>query len=239
MGCEQVQDPRASPLVHPELVQQLAIERGVAEADDGAAEPGGVERGAQDLDDLDRPVRRARADQLDARLEELTHLPALRPHLAVGARVVEEAQRRLGRRVPVRDEAGDRHGHVSPHREQLAALRRRSGARPERPRRRRRAPGRRRTRRSASRPRRSRSARRPPRDALQRAQLAHLVGKDVPGAGRDRVSHQAVPRRRCHVSAQARSMLPPGKAVSRRAPRSTATRSIRAPSCRRRSSIAS
>ena len=121
-GCEQGQDLGLLLAVDAQLGEELAVERGISKADNGAVEPGGVERCAQDLDDLGGPVRRRRADQLDPGLEELTRLPALGANRAVGAGVVEEAEGRLGGRVAVGDHACDRQRRVGAHR-QDAALR--------------------------------------------------------------------------------------------------------------------
>ena len=53
----------------PELGEQLAVEVGVAEAEDGALQADGVERRAQDLDHLGGALRGRRADQLHPGLQ--------------------------------------------------------------------------------------------------------------------------------------------------------------------------
>ena len=68
------------------------------------------------------PCGRGRADQLDARLQQLARLPALRAHAAVAVREVAEAQRRLARGVAGGDDARDRHGHVRAQHEHGAGL---------------------------------------------------------------------------------------------------------------------
>ena len=233
---EERQDLRLLVGVDAQLGQELAVERGVAQADHGAVEPGGVERGAQDLDDLGGPVRRGRADQLDSRLEELAGLPALRADGAVGAGVVEEAEGRLGRGVAVGDDARDRQRRVRAHREQRpwASKKRCAAATPVAP------PlcrARRRTRRSASPPRRSRSSRRPRRacPGARGARASRRAG--CPGAGgigcvmRCQAPHGCS---RTFVDVRELDRLPdPAYAGTR----SAATRSIRAPRPRRRSSI--
>ena len=51
------EDGRAALALHAQLVEELLEEVGVAEADHGPGEAGGVERGAQHLDHLHRPGR--------------------------------------------------------------------------------------------------------------------------------------------------------------------------------------
>ena len=80
---------------HRERVEKRAVQRGVPEADAVVAQPGGVERAAQDAERLGRALGRRRADQLDARLQEFAGLAALRSHAAVGVREVAEPQGRL------------------------------------------------------------------------------------------------------------------------------------------------
>ena len=105
-----------------ELVEDLAEEVAVAEADHGAFEPERFERRREHLDQLDRPLRRIGADQLDADLAELAELPALRPHPPVDAARVGEAERPLLVGEPARHHAGDRHRHVVAEREHGAGL---------------------------------------------------------------------------------------------------------------------
>ena len=59
---------------------------------------GGVERGAENLQHLDRALRSVGSDQLDARLQELPLLPPLWAHRAVGVREVTETQAAAPRR---------------------------------------------------------------------------------------------------------------------------------------------
>ena len=87
-----------------------------------AREAGGVEGPREDLDHLGGAVRRLGSDQLDAGLRELTHLAALGAYRPVGARDVEEPERRLLGRVAAAHEARDRDRHVGAHRQQRAAL---------------------------------------------------------------------------------------------------------------------
>ena len=101
-SCE---DPLARLAVDAELVEQLAVEVGVAEADRGVAQPGRVERARTSTSITSAvPSGAGRADQLDPGLEELAHLAALRADRAVGVRDVAEAQRRLGVGVARRDD---------------------------------------------------------------------------------------------------------------------------------------
>ena len=130
LGLEPDQVVRRQPLedrvarlaLDPELFEQLAVEIGVAEPDHGPVQPGRVERRLENLDDLDRPLRRRGPDQLDPGLRELAHLAALGAHSAEGVGQVAEAQRHLGVGVARRDQPGDRHGHVGAQRQQVAAL---------------------------------------------------------------------------------------------------------------------
>ena len=64
--AEAVEHPAAGLTLDPELGQQLAVEVGVAEAEHGAVQPDGVERGGEDLEHLGRALRRRRAEQLDS-----------------------------------------------------------------------------------------------------------------------------------------------------------------------------
>ena len=98
VGGEAGEDRVARLALDAELGEQLAVEVGVAEADHGAVEAGGVERRLEHLDHLGGALRRRGADQLDPGLGELAHLAALRAHRAVGVGQVAEAQRRLGAR---------------------------------------------------------------------------------------------------------------------------------------------
>ena len=120
--ARQSRTPVARLAVHPHLVEQLAVEVGVAEPDHGPRQAGRVKRRGQDLDHLGGALGSLGAEQLDAGLHELPHLAALRADRAVGVADVEEAERRLGAREPARDQARDRDRHVGAHREQLAAL---------------------------------------------------------------------------------------------------------------------
>ena len=122
VGGKATEDRVARLALDPELAQQLAVKVGVAEADHGAVEAGGVERRLQDLDHLGGPIRRRGADQLDPGLGELAHLAALRAHGAKGVGQVAKPQRRLGVGVAARDETRDRHRHVGAQGEQVAAL---------------------------------------------------------------------------------------------------------------------
>ena len=122
VGRQAVEDPRPRLPVDAELGEQLAVEVRVAEPDHRARQAGRVERGGQHLDHLGGALGSGRADQLDARLGELAHLAPLRANRPVGARQVAEPERGLGPGVAVGDEAGDRHGHVRAHREQLPRL---------------------------------------------------------------------------------------------------------------------
>ena len=155
-GCASAASPST-----PELGEQLAVEVGVAEPDHGAAaaRPRRAPRASTSTTSA-VPSGARRADQLDAGLGELAHLAALRADGSVGAGEVAEAERRLGGRVAVGDQAGDRDRHVGAHRQQLARLVEEAiGDRRAALARRARAPPR--TRSSGSRPRRSRSARTP------------------------------------------------------------------------------
>ncbi len=129
VGGQAAEERVARLSVDPELGQQLAVEIGVAEADHGPVETGGIERRLEHLDHLGGAVGRRGADQLDAGLGELAHLPALRAHRSIGVGQVTEAQRRLGAGVAGRDQARDRHRHVGAQRQQVATARRRSGRR--------------------------------------------------------------------------------------------------------------
>ena len=86
MARQAIQDRLAGfRRVTSELVEELAVEVGVAEPDHGAAQPGGVERRGEHLDHLGGPLGGLDADQLDAGLAELARLAALGAHGAVGA----------------------------------------------------------------------------------------------------------------------------------------------------------
>ena len=85
-------------------------------------QPHGLQRRAQHGERFGRALGRGSADQLDARLQHLAQLPALRAHAAVGVREVAEAQRRLAVGVARGDDAGDRRGHVRAQHEHRAAL---------------------------------------------------------------------------------------------------------------------
>ncbi len=188
---ELIEDALALLPLYAQLGQQLAEKVGVAEPDHGPVQPDGVERGAQHLDHLGGALGRARAQQLDPGVHELAHLGALRAHRPVGVADVGEAQRHLGLGVAARRHPRDRHGHVRAQRQQLAALVEEAiGA-------------------DAAAPLgalqhlvvlecRGRDL---PVAAiledvgqgrLQRAQLAHLVREDVPGARGDRVDHRPI-----------------------------------------------
>jgi len=71
-----------------------------------------VQGATQHRQRLHRPVRGRRADQLDARLQELARLPALGPDGPVGVGEIAEAQRRIRGGVARPDDPRDRHGHV-------------------------------------------------------------------------------------------------------------------------------
>jgi hypothetical protein len=174
--------------VHPELVEELAVEVGVAQPDHGSGQPRGVERRAQDLDRLGGPLRRLGADQLHAGLCELPHLPALGADRAIGVADVPEPERRLVVRKAGGDQARDRDRHVGPHREELSPL-------VEEP-----VGGRGAALVTArqhlvvlDRRRRHLAVAEALEDAgkrgLQAAKLAHLVGQDVPGAWGDSMGH--------------------------------------------------
>ena len=100
--------------VDAEAVEQLGVERGVAQADPVRLEARRIEGGAQDGQDLRRPLRRGHPDQLDPGLKELAGLPALGANAPVGVREVAEAKRRLGVAVAGGDHARDRDRHVRP-----------------------------------------------------------------------------------------------------------------------------
>ena len=186
---EPVEDPRALLSLDPELGEQLAVEVGVAEPEDGAVQPDGVERRAQHLEHLGGALRRRRAEQLDPGVHELAHLAALWADDPVGVADVGEAQRRLGVGEAGGDQAGDRDRHVGAQREQLAALVEEAvGADP-----------------AAAlaalqhlvvleRRRRHLAVAEALEDVdqgrLERAKLAHLVRQDVPGARGYRVDHE-------------------------------------------------
>ena len=106
----------------PETVEQLAIEIRVADADHGAGQAGGVERGREHFDHLGGPLGRRGADELDPGLGELPHLAALRPDRTIGASQIADPEGRLGGRVAVGDQAGNRNRHVGAHPQQLAGL---------------------------------------------------------------------------------------------------------------------
>ena len=175
-----------------QLVEELAVQVGVAEADHRAVSPTASSAAARTSITSAVPSGAGGAEQLDAGLDELAHLAALRADRAVGAapgRQSRNGRLRVGEAVG--DQARDRDRHVRAQREQLAATRRRSGRRPA-PRGRRRARAPPRTRSSGSRPRRSRSARTTSISApASAAQLAHLVGEDVSGAWGNRVASSA------------------------------------------------
>ena len=121
--CTSVADePVADARRDAEGAQQRGVQRGVAEADAVAAQAGRVERVAEYGQRLGGAVGGGRADELDAGLQELAHLAAVRAHAAVGVSEVAELQRRLGGRIARRDEPRDRHGHVRAQREHLAVV---------------------------------------------------------------------------------------------------------------------
>ena len=85
-------------------------------------EAGRGERFEHHGDHLGVTRRRRHADQLDAALQELARLAAAAADRAVGMREVAEPQRRLGVRVAVRDEPGDRDRCVATKREHVAVV---------------------------------------------------------------------------------------------------------------------
>ena len=107
---------------HTEPGEQRGIERGVSQADPVVLEAGCVQGAADDRQHLGGPVRSGRADQLDAGLEHLARVAALRPDRPVAVGEVAEAQRRLGVRVARRDHPRDRDRHVRAQDEDLAVL---------------------------------------------------------------------------------------------------------------------
>ncbi len=152
-------------------------------------------------------------------LEELAGLPPLRADGAVGAGVVEEAERRLGRGVAVGDDAGDRQRRVRAHREHAAlgveeAVGGRDAGRL--------AAGQdvveldRRGRNLAV----AEALEDLGQLCLEGAQLAHLVGQDVPAARRDRMRHRGGP-------AATRAHDRPRRARCARRGRAGARRSLR------------
>ena len=211
LGRELLQQALAVLLVDPEAAQQRGIERGVAEADPIALQADGVQRVAQHGQRLGRPRGPGGADELDAGLQELAHLAAVRRDLPVGVGDVAEAQRRLGRLVARGHDARDRHGHVRAQGQHVAVVVDH-------------AVGRLHAAVAAAQDGLVLDRRRVDlavavalEDAAQgvgdRAQLPHLVGEHVAGAARDAVDHTGAG--------------------------SVATRSIWAPSSRRRSSMRS
>ena len=225
VGREPLEDRVARLSLDAVLGEQLAVEVGVAEPDHGPVQPGRGQRRLQHLDHLGGALRGRGADQLDAGLGELAHLAALGAHRAVGAGQVAEPHRHLGVGEAGGGEAGDRHGHFGAQGEQVAALVEEAVARAGR------APvaagehlvvldRRRRDLAVAAR------LEDPEQRGLEPAQLAHLVGQDVSCPRGDRMNHRPpdltrVRRKPCYAGISAE------------------TRSIRAPSERRRSSICS
>ena len=119
---QHLQDAVAAAVRDAQLIQELAVEISVTQADHRPRQSSSIQRRAQDLDHLGGPVRRLRPDQLHAGLGELAHLASLGTDRPVGARDVAEPERRLGADEPRRRQAGDRDRHVGAHRQQLAAL---------------------------------------------------------------------------------------------------------------------
>ena len=109
-------------LVDPQAAEQGRIQRGVAQPDAIALQADRIERVAQHGERLGRAGGPGRPDELDAGLQELAHLAAVRRDLPVGVGDVAEAQRRLGRRVARRHHARDRHGHVGAQGEHVAVI---------------------------------------------------------------------------------------------------------------------
>ena len=169
------------------------------------------------------------ADQLDARLEELARLRRAAAARPVGVREVAEPQRRLGvarSGWPPRARSGSSCRSAAPAR---CPARRTSGSAGAAPRARRRGAAPPRTRAPACRPRRSRRRSNTARmRSVDRAQLAHLVRQHVARAAgnADRPSRRS-------VTVSGRAALRP------QTRRSVATRSMRAPERRSRSSIRS
>ena len=215
---EALQQRQVRLLRHPERVEQAPVERAVADAQPVAAQAGLVEGGDRERHHLGLALGARHADQLDARLEELARLA----HAAIGgaprARDVGEAERRLGLGVAGGHHARDRDRHVRAQREHRALLvegpvARARGALVA-------APQhvlvleRRRVHLAVA-----RVLEGGAHPVADRAQLAHLLGQHVPGPRGDGVRHM----RRLRYAGT----------------RSAATRSMRAPSVRSRSSIRS
>jgi hypothetical protein len=176
-------------LVDAQAGQQRRVQGGVAEADAIALEADGVQRVAEHRQRLRRAGGARGADELDAGLEELAHLAAVRRDLAIGVGDVAEAQRRLGGLVARGHHARDRDRHVRAQREHVAVVVDHSVGRLDAPV-------------AAAQGRLVLDRRRVDlavavelEDAAQgvrdRAQLPHLVGQHVAGPARDAVDHTA------------------------------------------------
>ena len=228
---------------HAEALEQRRVERGVAEPDAVASETG-ARRARGRARSPPRPSPRAPR-------EPISSIPACRNSrgwprcgriAAVAVREVGEAQRQLRAGVAGADDARDRDRHVRAQHQHLAVLVEDAVGRPRRRRARRgRAPTR--TRARACRSRRSRRRRTTARRLLgDRAQLAHLVGQHVARAAGNRNDHRpgdGSGRRRRAAQARARSRRPRARAEHARRSAQELTRSICAPSARRRSSMRS
>ena len=186
---EPVKDAGAVLTLHAELTEELAVQVGVAEAEDRPVEPDGVERRAQHLEYLRCSLWSRRAEQLDPGVEELADLPALRADGPIGVADVGEAVWRCGVREARRHQAGDRDGHVRAQGEQLAALVEEAigadAASPLAPREHLVVFQRRRGDLAVA-----VALEDVDQGRLERAELAHLVRQDVPGARGNRVDHR-------------------------------------------------
>ena len=90
------EDPLAARGVDPDRLEQRRVERRIADPDAEVLQAGGLERVAEDGEHLGGAAGRGGADQLDAGLQELARLAALRPDPAIGVGDIGEAERRLG-----------------------------------------------------------------------------------------------------------------------------------------------
>ena len=119
---KRLQQAATGRLGHLRAGHQRREQRRVAQADPVILQAGRVERVAEHRERLHGALGSGRADQLDARLQQLARLPALGAHAAVAVGEVAEAQWRLARRVARGGHAGDRHGHVRAQHEHRTGL---------------------------------------------------------------------------------------------------------------------